>query len=145
MPDLDFFLSFFSFWVPGEYQSELITLLLLPGEKPFPPGMPSNGRSIPQGWLPRRPWPDLFPSETKVSDDCCVMKNKELVEANMSMKTCDFFSPSFLRISEAPCFIPPPPPPPCFPPVHLLLPAEETFVLFKWLDYESQSKLEGLF
>lgn len=30
---------FFSFFggVPEEYQSELITLLLLPGEKPFPP------------------------------------------------------------------------------------------------------------
>lgn len=70
------------------------------------------------------------------------MKTKELVEANMSMKTCDFFSPNFLCIYEAPCFILPSP---CFPPEHLLLPAKETFVLFEWLDYESQIKHEGLF
>lgn len=35
--------------------------------------------------------------------------------------------------------------PTCFSPMHLLLPAEEMFVPFKWLDYESQIKQEGLF
>lgn len=50
-------------------------------------------------------WLVSFPLETKVSDDYCAMKNKGLVQANMSVKTCDFFSPNYLRIYEAPCFI----------------------------------------
>lgn len=63
MPDLDDFL------VPGEYPNELITLLLLPGEKALWP----FAWQVIQLRLVLSPW------KTKVSDDCCVKKNKGLV------------------------------------------------------------------
>ena len=57
------------------------------------------------------------------------------------METFDFFQPQLSPHLRLPALFLST----CFPPEHLLLPAEETFVLFKWLDYESHTKHEVLF